>query len=59
MFFLNVSWRCAIPRDKQNSFKKLLRIEMKNYSHHNDNGNVLNRTSMDIGPFTTNLPEEI
>jgi hypothetical protein len=36
-------------------FFKILRIEMKNYSHHHDNGNVLNRTSMDIDLFNTNL----
>jgi hypothetical protein len=42
----------AIPRDKENSFeilKKLLRIE----SHHHDNGNVSNRTSMDTGLFNS------
>jgi hypothetical protein len=27
---------------------KLLRIEIENYSHHHDNGNVSNRTSMGI-----------
>jgi hypothetical protein len=32
---------------------------MKNYSHHLDNGNVLNRNSMDKGPFITNLSDEI
>jgi hypothetical protein len=32
---------------------------MKNYSHHHHNGNVLNRTSMDIAPFITNLLDEI
>jgi hypothetical protein len=32
---------------------------MKNYSHHHDNGNVLNRTSMDIDLFRTNLLDEI
>jgi hypothetical protein len=31
--------------------KKLLRIE----SHHHDNGNVSNRTSMDTGLFNTKL----
>jgi hypothetical protein len=40
-------------------FFKILRIEMKNYSHHHDNGNVLNRTSMDINLFRTNLLDEI
>jgi hypothetical protein len=40
-------------------FFKILRIEMKNYSHHLDNGNVLNQTSMDIGPFIANLLDEI
>ena len=49
---------CAIPRDKENSFK-LLRIEMENYSHHDDDGNVLNRTSMDIALFNINLLDEI
>jgi hypothetical protein len=28
---------------------------MKNYSHHHDNVNVLNQSSMDIAPFITNL----
>jgi hypothetical protein len=28
---------------------------MKNYSYHHDNGNVLNRTSIDIDLFNTNL----
>jgi hypothetical protein len=37
----------------------LLRIEMKNYSHHYDNGNVLNQTSTDIGPFITNLSDKV
>ena len=32
----------------QENYLKLLRIEMENYSHPHDNGNVLNRTSMDI-----------
>ena len=31
---------------------------MENYSHHHDNGNVLNRASMDISLFNTNLPDE-
>jgi hypothetical protein len=35
--------------------KKLLRIE----SHHHDNGNVLNRTSMGIDLFNTYLSDEI
>jgi hypothetical protein len=35
--------------------EKLLRIE----SHHHDNGNVLNQTSMDIDLFNTNLPDEM
>jgi hypothetical protein len=32
---------------------------MENYSHHGDNGNVSNRTSMDIDLFNTNLSDEI
>jgi hypothetical protein len=28
-------------------------------SHHHDNGNVLNRSSIDIDLFNTNLPEKI
>ena len=52
------SKNCAIPRDKENSFK-LLRIEMENYSLHDDDGNVLNRTSMDIALFNMNLSDEI
>jgi hypothetical protein len=39
--------------------RKLLRIEMKNYSHHNGNGNVLNQSSMDIDLFRTNLSDEM
>jgi hypothetical protein len=35
--------------------KKFLRIE----SHHHDNGNVSDRTSMDIDLFNTNLIDEI
>jgi hypothetical protein len=54
----NMPRRCAIPHDSPKFFK-ILRIEMKNYSHHHDNGNVLNRTSMDVAPFITNLPDEI
>jgi hypothetical protein len=38
---------------------KLLRIEMENYSHHHDNGNVPNRTSMDIDLFNTYLSDKI
>jgi hypothetical protein len=30
---------------------KLLRIEIENYSHHHDNGNVSNQTSMGIDLF--------
>jgi hypothetical protein len=56
--FLNTPRRCAIPRDSPKFFK-ILRIEMKNYSHHHDNGNVLNQSSMDIAPFITNLSDEI
>jgi hypothetical protein len=36
-------------------FFKILRIEMKNYSHYHKNGNVFNRTSMDIDLFNTKL----
>jgi hypothetical protein len=32
---------------------------MENYSHHHDNGNVLNRASMDIDLFNTNLSDKI
>jgi hypothetical protein len=44
---------------RQAKFFKILRIEMKNYSHHHKNGNVLNRSSMDIDLFNTNLSDEI
>jgi len=44
----------AIP-SQQGKFLKILRIEMENYSHHHDNGNVLNQTSMNIDLFNTNL----
>jgi hypothetical protein len=40
-------------------FSKILRIEIENYSHHHDNGNVSNRTSMDIDLFNTNLLDGI
>jgi hypothetical protein len=51
LFFLNTSWRCAIAQ--------ILKNWMKNYSHHHKNGNVLNRTSMDIDLFNKNLIEII
>jgi hypothetical protein len=44
----------AIPRVRK-ILKKLLRIE----SHHHDNGNVSDWTSMDTGLFNTNLLDEI
>jgi hypothetical protein len=44
---------------RQAKFFKILRIEMKNYSHHNDNGSVLNQPSMDINLFNTNLSDKI
>jgi hypothetical protein len=34
-------------------------LAIKILSHHHDNGNVLNRGSMDKGPFITNLLDEI
>jgi hypothetical protein len=34
---------------------KLLRVEMENYSHQHENGNVLKRTSMDINLFNKSL----
>jgi hypothetical protein len=52
------SERVAEVRDSPKFFT-ILRIEMKNYSHHLDNGNVLNRTSMDINLFNTHLLDEI
>jgi hypothetical protein len=51
---LTFSERVAEVRVSPKFFKRL-RIEMKNYSHHHKNGNVLNRTSMDIDLFTTNI----
>ena len=45
---------CAIGSRQENSFK-LLRVEMENYSHPHDNGNVLKRTSMDIDLFNIRL----
>jgi hypothetical protein len=48
----------AIPRIRK-ILLKLLRIEIENYSHHHDNGNVLNRTSMGIDLFNTDLQDEI
>jgi hypothetical protein len=55
---LTFSLHAAEVRDSPKFFK-IFRIEMKNYSHHHDNGDVLNRTSMDIDLFNTNLPDEI
>jgi hypothetical protein len=52
---LTFSEHVAEVRDSPNS----LRIELKNCSHHHDNGNVLNRTSRDIDLFNTNLLDEI
>jgi hypothetical protein len=47
------SQRCAIPGDRQNSLKY-----QELNSHHHDNGNVMNQSSMDIGPFITNLSDK-
>ena len=38
---------------------KILRIEMENYPHQHENGNVLNWTSVGINLFNINLPERI
>jgi hypothetical protein len=51
-----VFFECVAEVHDSPEFLKILRIE---FSHHHDNGNVLNRTSMDIGPFITNLLDEI
>jgi hypothetical protein len=45
----------AIPRVVRKILKKLLRIE----SHHHDNGNVSDRTSMDIDLINTYFSDEI
>jgi hypothetical protein len=57
-FFERVAEVRNSQNSSQNSFK-ILRIEMKFFSHHHKNGNVLNRTSMDIDLFYTNLSDEI
>jgi hypothetical protein len=44
----------AIPRDKENSFEIIKELNGK-LSHHHDNGNVSNETSMGIDLFNTNL----
>jgi hypothetical protein len=44
---------------RQGKFLKILRIEIENYSHQHANGNVVNRTSMGINLFNTNLQDEI
>jgi hypothetical protein len=49
----------ARDTSRQGKFLKILRIEMENYSHHRDNGNVINQTSMGIDLFNTNLSDEI
>jgi hypothetical protein len=43
----------------QGKFLKIIRIEMENYSHHHDNGNVMNQTSMGINLFNANLQDDI
>jgi hypothetical protein len=48
----------AIPCDKENSFEIIKELNGK-LSHHHDNGNVLNQTSMGIDLLNTNLPDEI
>jgi hypothetical protein len=55
------NWVILNARDtsRQGKFLKILRIEIENYSHHHDNGNVSNRTSMGIDLFNTNLLDEI
>jgi hypothetical protein len=49
--FLNASQRCGIAQIIKNSSKIL--------SYRHDNGNVLNRTSMDIDLLNTNLLDKI
>jgi hypothetical protein len=39
--------------------RKIIRNSFKILSYHHDNGDVLNRSSMDIGPLITSLPDEI
>jgi hypothetical protein len=48
----------AIPRDKENSFEIIKELNGK-LSHHHDNGNVLNRTSMGNDLFNTYILDEI
>jgi hypothetical protein len=50
--------RVAEVRDSPKFFR-ILRIETENYSHHNKNGNLFNRTSTDIDFFSTSLLDEI
>jgi hypothetical protein len=48
----------AEVRDSPKSLK-YSEFFFKILSHHDDNGNVLNQTSMDIDLFNTNLSDEI
>jgi hypothetical protein len=48
-------WVILNVRDtsRQGKFLKILRIEIENYSHQHDNGNIINRTSMGIHLFNS------
>jgi hypothetical protein len=47
--------RVTIPTARYLATRKILKKFLRIKSHHHDNGNVSNRTSMDTGLFNTNL----
>ena len=47
----------AIPSRQE--FFEIIKNRNGKLSHHHDNGNVLNRTSMDIDVYNTKLSDEI
>jgi hypothetical protein len=53
-FFSNVR-----DTSRQRKLLKILRIEMENYSHHHDNGNEINQTSIGIDLFNTYISDEM
>jgi hypothetical protein len=59
MFEMELGFLNVRDTSQQGKFLKILRIEVENYSHHHDNGNVINRTSMGIHLFSTNILDKI
>ena len=46
-------------RSRQGNYFEIIKNWNGKLSHHNDNGNVMNRTSIGINLFNTKLSEEI